>query len=285
MKNFVDQKKSEVSMRKMHFISGLPRSGSTLLSALLRQNPRMSAAMTSPVASLVGAVLPKMSGASEFSSFFNDERRRTIIKGIFEGYYADVGPEKILFDTNRTWAAKAPLLKEIYPNCRIICCVREVGWIIDSVERMLRKNPMQLSRVFNFQAGGTVYSRVHSLMNSDNGFVGLAWASLREAWFSDSAKRLIVINYDSFVRNPAIVMNRLYAELGEPAFAHDYDNVAYDEPDYDAHLGMPGMHKVRDKVEHQSREPCVPPDVFAKYSDANFWLSPEGNRRGAVVLC
>ncbi|MFB8797203.1 MAG: sulfotransferase [Microcoleus sp.] len=34
---------------KAHFISGLPRSGSTLLAALLRQNPRFHAAMTSPV--------------------------------------------------------------------------------------------------------------------------------------------------------------------------------------------------------------------------------------------
>jgi len=34
---------------KAHFISGLPRSGSTLLAALLRQNPRFHAAMTIPV--------------------------------------------------------------------------------------------------------------------------------------------------------------------------------------------------------------------------------------------
>lgn len=32
-----------------HFISGLPRSGSTLLAAILRQNPRFLAATTSPV--------------------------------------------------------------------------------------------------------------------------------------------------------------------------------------------------------------------------------------------
>ncbi|WP_333154680.1 sulfotransferase [Microcoleus sp. B9-D4] len=31
------------------FISGLPRSGSTLLAALLRQNPRFHSAMTSPI--------------------------------------------------------------------------------------------------------------------------------------------------------------------------------------------------------------------------------------------
>ncbi|MEM5734156.1 sulfotransferase, partial [Shewanella algae] len=38
--------------RRFHFISGLPRSGSTLLSAILRQNPRFSAGMSSPVAML-----------------------------------------------------------------------------------------------------------------------------------------------------------------------------------------------------------------------------------------
>jgi len=271
-------------MRDIHFISGLPRSGSTLLSALLRQNPRMHAAMTSPVASLVGAVMPKMSGASEFCSFFSDDKRKAIIRSLFEGYYVDVAADQIVFDTNRTWAARACLLTELYPQSRIICCVREVAWIIDSVEQMLRKNPLQLSRVFNFQPGGTVYSRVETLMNSDSGLVGLAWAALREAWFSDTAKRLIVINYDAFVREPQAVMARLYAEIGEPAFAHDYEHVVYDEPDYDAHIGMPGMHKVRGKVEYRGREPCVPPDIFAKYADANFWLRPEANRRGAVVL-
>ncbi|MGI4764644.1 MAG: sulfotransferase, partial [Janthinobacterium lividum] len=33
----------------MHFISGLPRSGSTLLAALLRQNPTVHAHISSPV--------------------------------------------------------------------------------------------------------------------------------------------------------------------------------------------------------------------------------------------
>src|SRR3569832_2806671 len=40
------------AMKKYHFISGLPRSGSTLLAALLLQNPRFHAGMTSPVGTL-----------------------------------------------------------------------------------------------------------------------------------------------------------------------------------------------------------------------------------------
>ena len=37
------------SARKFHFISGMPRSGSTLLAAILNQNPRFRAGMTSPL--------------------------------------------------------------------------------------------------------------------------------------------------------------------------------------------------------------------------------------------
>jgi sulfotransferase len=43
----------------IHFISGLPRSGSTLLAALLLQNPTLHAGITSGVGSLVGTILRK----------------------------------------------------------------------------------------------------------------------------------------------------------------------------------------------------------------------------------
>jgi sulfotransferase len=273
-----------MAISKIHLISGLPRSGSTLLCALLRQNPRFTAAMTSPVASLIGAVMPKMSGVSGFGVFFDDERRRQILRGIFDSYYANVTDAHVVFDTNRTWTARAAVLGDLYPQSRIICCVREVGWIIDSIERMLRKNPLQLSRIFNFQSGGTVYSRVETLMNSDNGLIGIAWASFREAWFSEHAQRLVVVSYDSLARQPEVTMKRLYEELGEAPFAHDFDHVSYDEPDYDTHMGMPGLHKVHQKVEYKTRESCIPPDIFAKYSDVNFWLRPETNRRGVRIL-
>jgi sulfotransferase len=269
---------------KIHLISGLPRSGSTVLSAILKQNPRFSAAVTSPVASLIGALQQSMSGSSEFAVFFSDQRRRTILKAIFDSYYADVPSDHVVFDTNRSWTGKLPLLAELYPNARVICCVREIGWIIDSVERMLRSNPLQLSRAFDFKPGTSIYARVETLMNSERGLIGLAWSTLREAWFSQHASKLIVINYDALVRSPAAVLQRLYGELEEPWYDHDFGSISHDEPEYDAHLGMPGMHKVRRKVEHQSREGCIPPELFPKYADLNFWLKPEMRRKEIVIL-
>lgn len=61
-------------MYRIHFISGLPRSGSTLLAALLRQKPRFRAGMPGPLAGLFG----EMRGRSKFSVFIDDARRRQL---------------------------------------------------------------------------------------------------------------------------------------------------------------------------------------------------------------
>ena len=47
-------------MKQLHFISGLPRSGSTLLAGILRQNPQFHAAMSSPVAPMMNGALEQM---------------------------------------------------------------------------------------------------------------------------------------------------------------------------------------------------------------------------------
>ena len=239
--------------------------------------------MSSPVASLLGSIQKKTSGG-EFSIFFNDERRKEMLHGIFNSYYYDIPNDSVIFDTNRTWTGRTSLLSLLYPDSRIICCVRDIGWIIDSIEKMLHKNPLQLSRMFNFEPGASVYSRIESLMNSDTGQVGLAWSNLREAWYGPQSARLILVPYDHLTKDPKRTIEYLYKELNEPIFQHDFNNIIYDEPDYDSHIGMPGLHKVREKVEYIERVPCIPPDIFSKYASANFWLNPNLNSKKVKII-
>lgn len=226
--------------------------------------------------------------SGEFEVFFDDAKRATMLRSVFETYHTrssvDSQIDRVVFDTNRTWTGRAALLGEMYPTSRIICCVRDAGWIIDSVERMLAKNPMKLSRIFNFQPGASVYARVEILMNSEHGLVGGPWSTLREAWFGEQAKRLIVLPYDHLVKEPKRTLHRLYSELGEKPFEHDLENVTYDEPDFDAHIGMPGLHTVRQKVEYRERMPCIPPDIFVKYASNSFWDKPDLNTRDVTII-
>jgi sulfotransferase len=267
----------------MHFISGLPRSGSTLLSALLRQNPRFAAGVTSPLAGLCGLLHQKMSNG-EFQPFFDQARRATMLRGLFDNYYAHIVDQQIVFDTNRLWTGRVPLLSELYPRSRVICCVRDVGWILDSIERLRARHPLHLPKLFTPQAAATVYTRAESLMNAEKGLVGLAWTSLRGAWFSEHAHRLIVIPYENFVRRPEQTLRRLYEELDEEPYAHDLQNVRYEEPDYDEQLGLPGLHAVRAQVQYEERATCLPPDLFGKYSSTNFWTNAALNTRGVTIL-
>jgi sulfotransferase len=267
----------------MHFISGLPRSGSTLLSALLRQNPRFAAGVTSPVASLSALMHHKM-GNSEFSVFFDEARRASMLRGLFDTYYAHVPRDCVVFDTNRSWTARVALLAQLYPASKVICCVREAGWILDSIERQRGRHPLHWSKMFTLQSVATVYTRAEALMNADKGLIGVAWSSLREAWFSEHAKRLIIIPYESLARRPELTLRRLYEELGEEPFAHDPHHVHYEEPDYDEQLGMPGLHTVRPEVKYEERAACIPPDLFAKYAKTSFWSQEGLNTRGITVL-
>src|SRR5438874_8813939 len=69
------------SVRKFHFISGLPRSGSTLLAAILNQNPRFRAGMTSPLADIMGVVIAEASSKNDFSFDVSDDQRVAMLRG------------------------------------------------------------------------------------------------------------------------------------------------------------------------------------------------------------
>ena len=80
-------------------------------------------------------------------------------------------------------------LAELFPTARIICCVRPVSWIMDSIERQTSRNPFELSGLFGYEAADTVYTRSNRAAGS-NGMVGFALDALREACFGEHADRL-----------------------------------------------------------------------------------------------
>jgi sulfotransferase len=95
---------------KLQFISGFPRSGSTLLGALLQQNPRFHASMSSPVGGLVTSMLEAMSADNEFSVFITPEQKQALTRTIFSTYYQPQADKAVSFDTNRLWCSKLPLI-------------------------------------------------------------------------------------------------------------------------------------------------------------------------------
>ena len=269
-------------MRALHFISGLPRSGSTLLAALLRQNPALHANVTSPVGSMVGALLADMSAGSETSVFVDNAQRAALLRGVFANYYGVHQAGQTVFNTNRGWTGRLDLLAQLFPECRVICCVRHVPWIIDSVERLIRRNTLELSRIFDFDRGGTVYARAEGLMSS-NGLIGFPLNALKQAMHGAETARLLLLPYDLLAGDPSVAMEAIYNFTGLPFFRHDFENISFDTAEFDARLGTPGLHRVRPKAVREERATILPPDLWQRYEGASVWRNSGFNTEGVRI--
>ncbi|MFY9827379.1 MAG: sulfotransferase [Rhodoplanes sp.] len=263
-------------------MSGLPRSGSTLLAALLRQNPRLHANVASPIAGLFLAMLREMS-AGESAIFIDDSQREAMLRGLFISYYHTIHPFKTIIDNNRLWCAKLPAILRLFPNAKVICCVRDVPWIVDSIERLVRKNRYLASRIFDHDPSGTVFSRADAI-TGQGGLVGFAWHAIKQAYYSEEADRMLVVRYESLTTDPARVLAEIYAFTGLPSYAHDFENVDFDVREFDARLATPGLHDVRRKIAPCERASVLPPDLFRRFTADSFWNDPNLNDRRVRVI-
>lgn len=269
---------------RYHFITGLPRSGSTLLSALLLQNPRFHAGMTSPVGGLFKGMLNQLGAGSEFGPVVTKEQRKRLSRGLFDSYYADqAGSKEVIFDTNRMWSAQMPALMDLFPGAKLIACVRNVAWVMDSIERRYRANPYEITRLFSDDTErNTVYSRVDTLAQR-NRMVGYPWTALKEAFYGEHASSLLLVDYELLAQAPHKVLPLIYQFLGEPEYAHDFEQVQYNAPEFDEALGLHGLHKVRTRVALESRPTILPPDLFEQYSKLSFWQDGAKSRASMIT--
>lgn len=264
-------------VHRIHFIAGLPRSGSTLLAAILRQNPRFHAGMTSPVGTLFSGMLNQFGAGSEFGPVLERDTRRRLLRGLFESYYDDCADKDVVFDTNRLWNARLPTLLDLFPDAKVIACVRNVAWVMDSLERLYRANPYEQTKLYGNDAErNTVYSRLETLAQY-NRLVGFAWSALKEAYYGAEAGSLLVVEYELLAQAPGRVLRLVYEFLGETWFEHDFCNVVYDAPAFDDALGITGLHRVRKKVAVEKRRTVLPPDLFEKYAQLSFWNNGDGS--------
>lgn len=268
---------------KIHFISGLPRSGSTLLSALLAQNPRFHAGMSSPVQNVVAAAHIALGAGNEFAMRIRNDQRERVLRGLFQNFYGDLSGDQVVFDTHRLWTAQLPLLNGLFPDAKIICCVRNPAHILASFEYLTRRNFQTASRLFNNpNERSTVFSRAEALLQP-NRAIGMAMNALKDGYYSEHAGNILMVEYVTLVNQPAKTMELIYQFIGEPPFEHDFQNVAHDGTDFDSTILLDDLHRVRGPVAPQPVKQILPPELVARFSELRFWVKAR-NPKAAHIL-
>jgi sulfotransferase len=255
-------------MKQYYFISGLPRSGSTLLSSILKQNPEFYAGISSPVEALTGTAINIVTG-SENNLIVEEYQRKNLIHGIFEGYYKNI-QQPVIFDSCRGWTKKTSLLQALFPYTKILCPVRDIVSILNSFEVISSKNPFHTKTLTKYN--DNVFARCDDMMDKNNGVVAGPWISLQEG-YALNPEMIHFIEYKSLCKDPEKTIRDIYDFLEKPYYDHDFENLEYSNENFDKACNLKDLHTIKKKVEYKPPRNVLPPDVVEKYESMNmeFW--------------
>ena len=258
-------------MKRFHMISGLPRSGTTLLSTILKQNPKFSAGITNPLNEAMANAIKAFS-VPGVSTQCSEKQRLAILNGMIDGFYADEKCD-VAFNTSRFWTSYLPLIDLLRPDAKVICCVRDIPWILDSFEKLYIQSPTIYTNAMygespEYPILDDVYRRADLCTKV---IIGRALNSLKQGFFSPFRDKIFIVEYDLLASNPKETIKQIYDFIDEPLFKHNFNDVENSYDEYDLALQSKGLHTIRKKVELQKRNPIIPPDVWQNYSGMEFW--------------
>ena len=230
-------------MEQFVCLSGLPRSGSTLLSAILSQNPLIHAEGNSAVCQLMWDMQQSCLTSAKEQLLANGRENTTmhdLISQIPSIYYKHIS-EKIVVDKCRSWtihANIAMLEKYIDKNFKIIILERSVTDIVKSFVKLYKKNGVSGDIENNLLLPNT-----EPLMRS---IAGVNWAKK-----NNQQKNFLFLTYDDLIGSTEETIKKIYDFCGWEYFAHNFKNVECKYPEDDTVYGLKGMHKIRNTIDKQ----------------------------------
>ena len=261
--------------KKYFFDSGLPRSGTTLLSSILNQNPNLHASPMSPVFGSMISLENYLKYSEEANIYQKPESYYSMISGLIDNYYQDVNKPYII-DKCRAWSGQIPRIKYyLADNPKVIVTVRNPLDILASFINLIEKNKNQISFIDKglIKQGKrlTIENRCEYLMNSD-GVVFQSISGLMTA-ISEYKECIHLIEYDDLINEPEKIMLGIYNFFEIDYFEHDFNNVVNQYSENDSLYGLNDMHKIRNKLERKSRkyDEVLTEEVISKYKNFEFW--------------
>src|SRR5436190_21606198 len=96
--------------KTIHFISGMPRAGSTILSNILAQNPRFHVTPTSGLIEALLALRTAFDEIADFRAAPNEAAKMAAVRGALYGYFDPVD-RPLVFDRSRTWLSELEMVE------------------------------------------------------------------------------------------------------------------------------------------------------------------------------
>lgn len=224
-------------MQMMAFLSGLPRSGSTLLSAILSQNPEIHAEGNSALCTLMwdAQVSCQSNAWQQLAANRRHADQDALVSAIPAIYYRNTKATHIV-DKCRSWTLPANMemiRRYITPDPKVIVLLRPLDEIFASFARLYERNAVDADISQLMEPGS------EPVMRSQAGVL-LAQVSKDPAF--------LFVQYHDLCADPQREIERIYEHCEWDMFTHDFDHVINQHPEDDSVYGLFGMHEIRERV-------------------------------------
>jgi hypothetical protein len=245
-------------MKEIFFLSGLPRSGNTLLGSIINQNPKLNLTANTIITDIIYQV-HLLKDYQIYKNFPDEKSLNNVIKNVFNNYYK-YWKAKYIIDRG-SWGTPANLylLKSIIKKPKFIILYRPVLECLASFIRIEKPINVEL--------------RCHELMEI-NGIIGKSLWSIKN--IIKEKEDYIRINYSDLINKPLDQINKIYKFLNIDNFNHTFKNLndfSVNNVKYDDSILNTPLHKIRtEKIEvnKYNIEDYLPANIIKQYSNLDI---------------
>jgi len=261
-------------MERIVYLSGLPRSGSTLLCNLIAEHPQAASTPSSPLCAILQGMKRQWSDdpflLSQLDNNPDDvhERLTKATRGFMAGFMDGIEGD-VVVDKNRGWLACIELLRHLNPGFRMIVTLRDLRDVFASVEKHHRKTPM-LDFPDHMDAN-IVSNRAESLF-ANGGLIGRVLSALHNVGdIPNAMDHLFIWRYEDFIMRPQESMDHLFAWLRLPKHQYDFSNIKQVTFESDSYHRLKYPHHVAKELNRQVPRPAISPRIVNTITNKYGW--------------
>lgn len=260
-------------LKQFHCMTGLPRSGSTLLSSLLSQNPHIHASQNSTLITLLWHTIDQYEKEEATQAFKVDNQLHNTLFYMAHGFYAHID-KQIVVDKSRAWAYNFSVAKDSFRNNpKLIATVRSIPDILASFIALANKNPNNYIDATLKKNNMPINDDTRcEFLVSKGGTLFESWESLKFG-YTHHREQILIVEYDDLSENPEKELKRIYDFIEQPYFDHDFGNIINKTPENDDVYGIKDFHTVRKKLQKSPNNSLdiLGKDRYNRYNGGEFW--------------
>ena len=268
-------------MKEFFFLAGMQRSGATIISQILNQNPDIWVTPASPLFRMM-VTQSQSHNELENKDYNTSTEIDNVIATIPHAFYQDKSA-KYIIDKNLNWPSPTGvevITKYITKNVKFICPVRNVLDVLTSFDTIVNAHPDSKNNIMDEQVLATTDAdkpladrRADFLMRDDKD-VSLSLNFMKHALIPEYRHLFHFVDYDDFINNPQKEINKIYEYLEIKKYNHEFENIKdVSGISEDSLTRIKNLHTIRSTIEKKSRKPedVFLPETIRRYSGLEFW--------------